>query len=244
MNFSHYHNIKGSEIDMKQNRKFTEFITPNAETYLNALLLPTSTKEYQNNMMALGGLLADVLLSQQFISVDKKVLVVSTAEDADFLQAGVSSELQANNINIKRAIFWNNHYQLANKTSVAPIVNKFLENGYQDSTDIVIVKSIMSGSCVVKTNLLALFDYLENMENIFILAPVMHKNSAEKLRAEFPQEIADKFRFICFAIDEIRTDSGEVQPGIGGIVYQRLGLNKPPVETGYMPDTIKNLLIS
>ncbi len=244
MNFVHYHNIRESEINMKQNRKFTEFITPQAKKCLNSLLLSTSPKEYQNNMISLGGLLADVLLYNQFITTDKKVLVVSTAEDADFLQEGVSSELQCHDIEMKKAIFWNNHYQLANKTSVAPIVNKFLESGYQHSTDIVIVKSIMSGSCVVKTNLLALFDCLDSIESIFILSPVMHKNSEEKLKAEFPQEIADKFRFICFAIDEIRTKSGEVQPGIGGSVYQRLGLNKPPVETGYMPNTVKNLLVT
>ncbi len=239
----HYHKIKESEVDMKNSRRFTKFITPNAKKHLEALLSSSSTKEYQNSMISLGVLLADVLLHNKSITTDKKVLVVSTAEDADFLQEGVSSELQRNHVKIKRAIFWNNHYQLSNNTSVAPVVNKFLESGYKDSTDIIIVKSIMSGSCVVKTNLLALFDYLDRMENIFIVSPVMHKNSKEKLKAEFPQQIADKFRFISFAIDEIRTDSGEVQPGIGGSVYERLGFNKPPVETGYMPNTVRDLLV-
>src|SRR5699024_7189059 len=110
-------------------------------------------------------------------------------------------------INTKLAVFWNHHYQTSSNISVAPIIHKFIEPNYESMRNIVIVKSIMSGSCVVRANLIEMLDKINNIENVFILAPVAHKNSEDKLKAEFPIDISNKFKFYCFAIDDVRTKS-------------------------------------
>ncbi len=170
------------------------------------------------------------------------VPVMSTAEDADFLQKGVSSALKKHDVETKLAIFWNNHYQLGDgKGSVAPIIHKFLEAGYENIQNVIIVKSVISGSCVVRTNLLELLDEVENAEKVFVVSPVMYKDAEKSLRKEFPDEIANKFNFISFRIDGERAADGEVIPGIGGQVYQLLGIGDQPALNGYMPDVVKEL---
>ena len=61
------------------------------------------------------------------------------------------------------------------------------------------------------------------------------------MRKEFPDEIANKFNFISFRIDGERAEDGEVIPGIGGQVYQLLGIGDQPALNGYMPDVVKEL---
>ena len=48
--------------------------------------------------------------------------------------------------------------------------------------------------------------------------------------------------FVTFAVDDYRTQTGEVRPGIGGPVYQLLGLEDQPARTGFMPQLVKTLL--
>ncbi len=107
---------------------------------------------------------------------------------------------------------------------VAPILKKYQEPSEKKVNYLVVVKSIISGACVVKTNLVNLIQKIEP-EKIFIVAPVIYHNAEEKLKSEFESEIYDKFQFFYFAKDDERTPSGEVIPGIGGIVYDRLGFN-------------------
>ncbi|MFX9042661.1 hypothetical protein ABTN45_19620, partial [Acinetobacter baumannii] len=80
-------------------------------------------------MKELGTLLAESLVPN--LKKSEKCLIISTAEDADFLQAGVEFVLKQNLISTKLAVFWNNHYQLPTKGSVAPIVHKFIEPGFE-----------------------------------------------------------------------------------------------------------------
>lgn len=220
-------------------RTYSTFATEQAKEHLQGLLYnkhnPTA---YQEHMSALGRLLCQPIIQY----LNPTVLVISTAEDADYLQAGVQRELEQAHIAYKLAIFWNNHYQLQNGKSVAPIVHKYIEQDYNTAKTIIIVKSIMSGSCVVRTNLLELFETVKQVEKVFILSPVMHAQAESALKAEFPQNIADKFQFIYFAIDEQKDEHGEVIPGIGGQVYQLLGLQNQPVFTGYIPKVIETRL--
>jgi hypothetical protein len=51
----------------------------------------------------------------------------------------------------------------------------------------------------------------------------MYQEAQEKLRNAFEKSIYDKFQFFYFAKDDQRTAKGEVIPGIGGSVYDRLG---------------------
>ena len=209
---------------------------------LDNLLRSNGNSElYRNSMLKLGELLGEEVVNA-LSNTHGNVLVISTAEDADFLQKGVSSALKKHDVETKLAIFWNNHYQLGDgKGSVAPIIHKFLESGYENVQNVIIVKSVISGSCVVRTNLLELLDEVENAEKVFVVSPVMYKDAEKSLRKEFPDEIANKFNFISFRIDGERASDGEVIPGIGGQVYQLLGIGDQPALNGYMPDVVKEL---
>lgn len=221
-------------------RVYTSIANSKAKEALQNLLSSiNSPKKYQETMVVLGELLADEVAPNLLrASQNSDALVVSTAEDADFLQQGVSSSLKEKGINTKLAVFWNHHYQTSAKVSVAPIIHKFIEPDYESIRNIVIVKSIISGSCVVRTNLIDMLDKINSIDNIFILAPVAHRESEDKLKNEFPKEISDKFQFYCFAIDDEKTETGEVRPGIGGQIYELLGLGKQPALTGYVPKVV------
>ncbi len=49
----------------------------------------------------------------------------------------------------------------------------------------------------------------------------------------------EKFQFIYLAEDNERTDEGEVVPGIGGMVYDRLGFNGQDDKNSYTPDLVR-----
>ena len=224
------------------NRTYTPITSTVAKRHLQGLLDSVNKPaKYCEHMTVLGELLASHTLTILLRQSNKETLIISTAEDADFLQLGVATKLHQQGITSKLAVFWNNHYQLADHSSVAPIVHKFIQSGYESAKNIIIVKSVISGSCVVRTNLIEMLSSLPNVENIFILAPVAHKQSEHKLKAEFPTDISQKFKFICFAIDDERSEAGEVIPGIGGSVYELLGLANQPVLTAYMPAVVEKL---
>lgn len=207
----------------------------------NLLLSNVNSELYRSSMVKLGELLGEEVVNA-LSNNHGNVLVISTAEDADFLQKGVSNALKKHDVVTKLAVFWNNHYQLGDgKGSVAPIIHKFLESGYENVQNVIIVKSVISGSCVVRTNLIELLDEVENAEKVFVVSPVMYKDAEKSLRKEFPDEIANKFNFISFRIDGERASDGEVIPGIGGQVYQLLGVGDQPALNGYMPDVVKEL---
>lgn len=231
---------------INMNRIYSSLASPMAKQHLQGLLEDNNNPTaYRDHMIALGEILAQPVANDLKQNNEQdNVLVVSTAEDADFLQFGVTHTLQQQGINTKLAIFWNNHYQLPNKTSVAPIVHEFIQTGYETTKNIVVVKSVISGSCVVRTNLLKLFENLKHVENVFIVSPVIYSQSEDNLKSEFPKEISDKFQFIYLAKDNERDETGEVIPGIGGQVYDLLGLAKQPVLTGYIPQVVKRLAFS
>lgn len=224
-----------------KNRTYSNIANHLAKDHLQGLLeSKTNPRAYREHMKELGKLLAESLV--QDLNKSENCLIISTAEDADFLQAGVESVLKQNQISTKLAVFWNNHYQLPTKGSVAPIVHKFIEPGFEQADNIIIVKSVMSGSCVVRTNLIAMLSQIKNSKKIFIVAPVVHKNSEISLIKEFPCDISSKFNFVYFAKDSQKdSNSGEVIPGIGGQVYELLGLVKQPALTNYMPKAVEKL---
>lgn len=223
-------------------RIYTSIATPEAQKQLNRLLESVGMpEEYKLAMTELGKLLAETVLSNFSEDISKPTIVVSTAEDADFLQCGVSTALKNHKINTKLAVFWNHHYQLPSKASVAPVLHSFIEPNYEDVQNVIIVKSVMSGSCVVRTNLIAMLDKIAKIDNIYILSPVAHKDSKKKLIKEFPEEISNKFNFVFFAEDDVKNEYGEVIPGIGGQIYSLLGLENQPALTGYMPNVVKEI---
>ncbi|WP_455923062.1 hypothetical protein [Pseudomonas putida] len=219
------------------NRSYSAFAAEEAKAGLaNLLAFVDNPESYSGEMHKLGSILGK-LLSEK-ISHSKSCLVAATAEDADFLGRGIYDCLKQDHPT-KAAIFWNNHYSVPGG-SIAPVVHKFLEPGYETTEVLIIAKSVISGSCVVRTNLLELIEDIQP-QKIYIVSPVMHSQSEASLRKEFPRSISDKFEFMVFATDGDKTSSGEVVPGIGGEVYPLLGLAGQPAQVGFMPKLVKEL---
>ena len=214
-------------------RQYSSYAGDSAKEALENLLKSTHKPDAYRKVMEIIGLLLGETLNTK-IGKNSRCLVASTAEDADFLSKGVYKKVKEQHAT-KTAIFWNNHYLINDgKDSIAPVVHRFLQEGYESADEILIVKSIISSSCVVKTNLLELIDKV-NPKRIHIVAPVMYENSEESLRREFPEDVASKFDFTCFAVDNIRDTDGMVRPGIGGEVYGLLGLTGQPAKVSFIP---------
>ncbi|KJF77322.1 hypothetical protein UA45_13380 [Morganella morganii] len=220
-----------------ENRDFSQYTSNDAKTSLCRLLQANISPEaYQTEMKNLGLLLGESLSHK--LSHSGTCLLVSTAEDADYLSLGVIERLQQYH-NIKIAVFWNNHYSPVGDISIAPIVHRYLDADYEKSTQLIIIKSIISGSCVVRTNILEVIEKIK-AKSIYIVSPVMHEHAEEKLKNEFPVKISKKFQFIYFATDKERDNTtGEVIPGIGGVIYKKLGLTDQPSQTGFIPLLVK-----
>lgn len=78
-----------------------------------------------------------------------------------------------------------------------------------------------------------------NPQHIFIVSPVMYKDAASRRKKEFPAYISCKFHFLTFAIDTIKDTQGQVLPGVGGMVYPKLGLGDSHEKNKYMPMLVK-----
>lgn len=170
----------------------------------------------------------------------KETMLVCASEDADWLAKGVQNGLDKGKLPL--SVYWNTRntvYQsdTGEKIEISPIVKAY-EEPISKCRLLVIVKSIISSSCVVKTQLTRLIDRI-HPEEIFIMAPVMYKDAQPNLLKEFPDEISKKFKFLQFAVDD-ELQENEVVPGVGGMVYPRLGLGDINDKNQYIPDMVKN----
>lgn len=167
-----------------------------------------------------------------------KVLLVCASEDADWLAKGV---LAAFPEKMALAVFWSKRLRICDnpKVELSSIVKSYIDPDAFSCDTMIIVKSIISTSCVVKTQINYLVDKT-NPERIFIVAPVMYKDAKSNLEAEFPEEITSKFSYCAFAIDDERDEcTGAVIPGVGGMVYDKLGLGGVIQKNSYMPQIVK-----
>ena len=102
-----------------------------------------------------------------------------------------------------------------------------IEKSYEEINEnvdtLIITKSIISSSCVIKSQIMRLTSKYD-FNKIYIVSPVMYKDAEMNLREEFPESIYRLFEFIYFAIDEDKDEKGWVVPGIGGSVYEKLGV--------------------
>ena len=199
----------------------------------------TSVEDYRDAFSKLGVELGKVLSLDLQDAISDEIMLVCASEDADWLATGVESGIGKGNL--KKSIYWNSRetvYEDGNgeKLEISPIVKAY-EEPIDKCTWLIIVKSVISSSCVVKTQLTRLVGKI-NPENIAILAPVMYKESSQNLMKEFPRSISDKFRIYTFAIDDDRQKNGELVPGIGGMVYPRLGLGDAVTKNNYIPKMI------
>ena len=165
-------------------------------------------------------------------------MLVCASEDADWLATGVESGFGKGEL--KKSVYWSSREVVytnedGSKVEISPI-EKAYEEPIDDCQLLVIVKSIISTSCVVKTQLTRLIGKI-SPKQIAILAPVMYKDGIPNLMREFPKEISNRFNFVTFAIDDERVGS-EVIPGIGGMVYPRLGLVNIEIKNHYIPKMV------
>lgn len=199
----------------------------------------TSVEAYRNAFETLGVELGHALAQQVCDVPAEEIMLVCASEDADWLAKGVENGLGKGKLPV--SVYWstrNTVYQSENgeKIEISPIVKAY-EEPITKCRLLVIVKSIISSSCVVKTQLTRLIDRV-HPERIVIMAPVIYKDAQPNLLKEFPEEISNKFYFLQFAVDEDR-QGNEVIPGIGGMVYPRLGLGDQDKKNQYIPQMVR-----
>lgn len=198
----------------------------------------TNVNDYREAFRTLGVELGKVLASEYRMALADHTMLVCASEDADWLAAGVESGFGKGEL--KKSVYWNSREEIhtnedGSKVEISPI-EKAYEEPIDDCRLLVVVKSIISTSCVVKTQLTRLIGKT-TPDQIAILAPVMYKDGVPNLMREFPEEISSKFHFITFAVDDEREGS-EVIPGIGGMVYPRLGLGDMETKNRYVPEMV------
>lgn len=224
-------------------RTYTSFASGDTRQLLNMLLEPGSSHgDYRDTMTALGRRLAQKIVATLSVGV-APVCVACTVEDADFLARGLLEELEHSGFDgeqLKLVCFWNERVKRFNGAGrdsfdIAPIVKEYREDVDIRGSILIVVKSIISGACVVKTNLATLIDTVLP-KRVFVVAPVMLEGAKERLGSEFPYEIAKRFEYVTFAIDDEKSADENVLPGIGGSVYERLGLVD---RISYVPEIVK-----
>jgi hypothetical protein len=162
-------------------------------------------------------------------------------EDAVFLAKGILERLETRLKSVTFACFWNQRLSPfdVEDLQTAPILRKYQEPTAAKINSLIVVKSIISGACVVRTNLVELIQTIEP-ETIFVVAPVIHTQSEEKLKQEFDSKIYEKFQFLYFAQDGEQAPDGEIIPSIGGMVYDRLGFQDQDEKNRYTPKIVKS----
>ena len=203
----------------------------------------TGVEDYRDAFSKLGVELGKNLTSEIEEMRPEEIMLVCASEDADWLATGVECGIGKGDL--KKSVYWSTRetvYEDENgeKLEISPIVKAY-EEPIENCRLLVVVKSIFSSSCVVKTQLTRLIGKVDP-ERIAILAPVMYKDGMPNLMSEFPESVNSKFEFFTFAIDEDRLDNGEVVPGIGGMVYPRLGLGDIATKNSYIPEMVLNRL--
>jgi hypothetical protein len=199
----------------------------------------SSPQDYQAAMFELGRELGTAI-AIEIHDPDAKIYLACTAEDADFLAKGILASLEVKGFSPAIACFWNqrvNPFDIAD-IQIAPIIRKYKEPIDKQVDLLIVVKSIISGACVVKTNLKNLIQDIE-AQSISIVAPVMYIGAEQKLKDEFDRSIYEKFDFLYFARDDERKPDGEVVPGVGGMVYDRLGFNGQDGKNSHMPKIVQ-----
>lgn len=222
-------------------RIYSELANESIQVLLDTLADKNSAPNlYRDTMTKLGMALGDAILSQ--ISNEQcNVYLACTVEDADFLARGMLIRLEEQLKSVAFACFWNQRFSPfeVEDIQIAPILRKYQEPVSQSVNYLIVVKSIISGACVVRTNLVHLIQKIEP-EKIFIVDPVMYVKVEEKLKNSLKKEIYEKFQFFYFAKDDRRTHEGEVIPGIGGNVYHRLGFDGQDAKNKYIPEIVKD----
>lgn len=228
-------------------RKYAKDIDESIKEHLQLLINEhTTVRQYQAAFTDLGKYLAKQVNLKIRSCENSPVTVVLTAEDADYLGKGFVEEFKKiSQREIYLVCFWNDHKQISTgeqNKSIAPPISEYLQPGYEKSNILIVLKSVISGSCVVRLNILSLYNRMENISDIHVVSPVVLEQADTALKSNFPNDFSSKIQFTWFAQDDQKADYGEVLPGIGGQIYEKLGLRGKPLEIKYIPRTILQLM--
>jgi hypothetical protein len=72
-----------------------------------------------------------------------------------------------------------------------------------------------------------------------VIAPVLLQGATSRLESEFDTSITRRFEYLWFAQDDEKNESGEVVPGIGGSVYELLGIGNSITKNSFVPEIVK-----
>ncbi len=223
-------------------RSYSQYSNSETEELLSQLANKATSYSAYREVMTKLGLHFGNIISEQFLKNSKaSIHLACTVEDADYLANGILNILEARSDKVSFSCFWNKRFTPfdVKELRVSPILRQYQEPVSNNKVDyLVIVKSIISGACVVRTNLTNLIQTI-HPEKIIIVAPVVYKGAEERLSSSFPHSISEKFDFFYFAEDDERSDDGIVIPGIGGDVYERLGFNNQDQKNKVTPSIVK-----
>jgi hypothetical protein len=73
-----------------------------------------------------------------------------------------------------------------------------------------------------------------------IAAPVLSQEAENRLKSQFEPAMHSKFQFFYSAVDDERRPDGEVVPGIGDMVYDRLGFPNQEKKNHHTPDIVRS----
>lgn len=182
-----------------------------------------TVKLYRDAFYNIGKKLADIL-NIKLNDYSSHVALACTSEDADWLAKGIIDRLKCP---IDLCVYWSRRIDLGRSMNGSKLEFAEIEKAYEEVSEksrvLIITKSIISSSCVIKSQIMRLISKY-NFEKIYIASPVMYKDANINLRNEFPQDIYNLFDFIYFAIDDEKDEKGWVIPGIGGSVYANLNI--------------------
>lgn len=199
----------------------------------------TSIETYRASFYSIGIELGRILKDMHPDINNESTLLACASEDADWLAGGFMRGFGQPMLPL--AVFWGIRKKLPDGIDVTSIVRSYMDDLESQCENLIIIKSIISSSCVVKTQLMRLISDI-SPKTIFIVAPVMYKDAQKNLSMEFPLEISSKFKFLTFAIDDEINEKKEIIPGIGGMVYPRLGLGNEIEKNSYIPQVVRDRL--
>src|ERR1700761_7488870 len=153
---------------------------------------------------------------------------------------GIIQALEKAGAEVTLACFWNRRDKAfdVDWLDFAPIVQEYIEPLPLKMNHLVVLKSIVSGACVVRTNLLRLLEKADP-ESIHIVAPVMLSGAEDRLAKWLPKDLIARFRFLTFAKDIEKASDGNVIPGIGGDICRRLGFGNEIEKNLVMPKLVE-----
>lgn len=190
------------------------------------------TSTYSQGMRKLGRELGEQIVKGLAPDV-QKICLACVVEDADFFAQGVLEILEARDaMQVALACFWNEKSIDVcdmDDFDIAPILKSYIEPA-ANATVLVVAKSIISGGCVVATNIMNLIGKLRPTK-IFVVAPVMVDGAKNRLEQHFSNETLKLFEYKTLAVQFGR--------GEGKSIYERYGWKGSDDKNKYLPAIVK-----